>query len=193
LILQQLKLATHDRHKALEKQLPLLRPALSLPDYRQFLSRFLGYYLPLEARLLPLPWWQQMAFAYSDRRKSPRLEQDLLALGEAAASVQCLPQCRDLPALETLPQLLGCLYVVEGATLGGQIISRHLQATLGLTASTGAGFFSGYGPLTGSHWKAFCTELTSLSVRCGSDDAVIASANETFATLDRWLFPSALA
>lgn len=188
LILQRLKLATEDRHRALERQLPLLQPALSLPDYRQFLVRFLGYYAPLEASLLPLPWWPQMGFAYSDRRKTPRLQQDLLALGEGAASVQSLPHCRELPVVESLPQLLGCLYVVEGATLGGQIISRHLHAHLGLTADTGAAFFSGYGARTGSHWKAFCNELSSLTVAQGSEDAVISSANETFATLDRWLF-----
>jgi heme oxygenase (biliverdin-IX-beta and delta-forming) len=190
-ILQRLKLATHERHMALEKQLPLLHPALSLRDYRRFLARFLGYYVPLEARLLPLPWWQHMGFAYTDRRKAPRLEQDLRALGEAEASVQLLPQCHELPALESLPQLLGCLYVVEGATLGGQIISRHLHATLGLTAETGAAFFGGYGTRTGSHWKAFCADLSSLTARCDGDQAVITSANDTFATLDRWLFPQA--
>ena len=191
LILQRLKLATRERHQALEQKLPLLHPTLSLRDYQLFLARFLGYYLPLEARLLPLPWWPQMAFAYSDRRKAPSLQQDLQALGEATASVQSLPQCPDLPALESLPQLLGCLYVVEGATLGGQIISRHLHATLGLTADTGAAFFGGYGTRTGSHWKAFCMALTSHAARCDSDDAVISSANDTFATLDRWLFPKA--
>lgn len=193
LVLQRLKLATQERHKALEKQLPLLHPALSLREYRRFLARFLGYYVPLEARLLPLPWWPHMGFAYSDRRKAPRLEQDLQALGEAEASVQSLPQCHELPVLETLPQLLGCLYVVEGATLGGQIISRHLHATLGLTANTGAAFFSGYGTRTGSHWKVFCTALSSLTNQHENDEAVITSANDTFATLDRWLFPRASA
>ena len=150
MILQRLKQATRERHAALEIQLPLMQPDLSLAAYRRFVARFLGYYAPLEAAMLPLPWWQQLGLTYSDRRKSPRLEQDLLALGMGPNSVQQLAQCLDLPPLESLPQLLGCLYVVEGATLGGQIITRQLHTTLGLTASTGVSFFSGYGEHTGS-------------------------------------------
>jgi heme oxygenase (biliverdin-IX-beta and delta-forming) len=190
-ILQRLKQATRERHAALEARLPLLQPDLSLAVYRQFMARFLGYYAPLEASLLPLPWWQQLGFTYSDRRKAPRLEQDLLALGACPNSVQCVPRCQDLPPLDSLPQLLGCLYVVEGATLGGQIITRHLHTTLGLTPGTGVSFFSGYGATTGSRWKAFCTQLTTLAAAGDAEGALIASANATFSSLDRWLFPRA--
>jgi heme oxygenase len=91
--------------------------------------------------------------------------------------------------LETTAQLFGCLYVLEGATLGGQIITRHLHASLGLTPETGAAFFAGYGARTGSRWKEFGTHLSAFALQSGSGDAIVASANSTFETLDLWLYP----
>lgn len=90
-----------------------------------------------------------------------------------------------------MPQVLGCLYVIEGATLGGQVITRHLLATHGITPETGGAFFAGYGAETGPHWQAFGAMITAAE-RFGAADEIVASANRTFETLDRWLFPRAV-
>jgi heme oxygenase len=58
---------------------------------------------------------------------------------------------------------VGCLYVLEGATLGGQFISRHL-ATLGIGPANGGLFFHGYGAKTGEMWKSFQTNATGFCV-----------------------------
>ena len=190
MILKLLKEATAPLHGALESKLPLLDAHLSQHTYRQFLHRFLGYYEPLEAKLLAFPYWSALDFDYAERHKTPRLLQDLQALGETPDAIQGLARCRDLPLLATQGQLLGCLYVIEGATLGGQIITRHLQANLGLTPSSGASFFEGYGEQTGRQWKAFGAMLKASATETESHDAIVASANQTFETLDNWLFPS---
>jgi heme oxygenase len=189
LFLKRLKQATNERHRALEGQLPLLDSRLSREHYRQFVSRFFGYYEPLEARLLSLACWDEIGFDYAERRKTPRLEQDLIALGETPDALTWVPRCQDLPEVVTIPHLLGCLYVIEGATLGGQIISRRLQTNLGLTPESGASFFNGYGAQTGPRWQAFGTTLTTLAQRTGGEEDIIDSANKTFATIDEWLFP----
>jgi heme oxygenase len=189
MILKRLKESTRERHAGLEGQLPLLDPQLSRENYHQLLRRFFGYYAPLETHLLALPWWGKTGFAYTDRHKTPRLVQDLIALGETPETLEQLTCCNTLPEVVTLPNLLGCLYVIEGATLGGQIITRHLQATLGLTPETGAAFFNGYGAQTGAQWQSFCTILTSLAEETGCDEEIIATANRTFETLEQWLFP----
>jgi heme oxygenase (biliverdin-IX-beta and delta-forming) len=189
MILKRLKQATSERHAALEDQLPLLDSRLSRENYRQLLGRFFGYYAPLEIRLLALPWRDETGFDYTDRHKTARLEQDLIALGETPGTLARLPRCQDLPEAASLSNLLGCLYVIEGATLGGHIITRHLQANLGLTPETGASFFNGYGAQTGAQWQTFCTMLTDLAERTGGDEEIIATANRTFETLEQWLFP----
>jgi heme oxygenase len=119
----------------------------------------------------------------------PRLEADLLALGDR--DLARIPRCEQLPDLDTVPQVLGCLYVIEGATLGGQIITRHLLANLGLTAQAGVAFFAGYGAETGPRWQAFGAMLRGGAQRWGGEEEIVASANTTFETLESWLFPKA--
>ena len=121
MILKRLKEATGARHGALESRLPLLDAGMSRASYRRFLLRFWGYYAPLEAQLLALPCWNSMDFDYAGRHKTPRLVQDLRALGEPPGSIEGFARCQHLPKLASLGQLLGCLYVIEGATLGGQV------------------------------------------------------------------------
>ena len=190
-ILQRLKHATRERHVALERRLPLLDPLLSQEAYRQFLGRFFGFYAPLELSLFGSPAWHETGPLYFERRKTPRLALDLIALGAAPDALTALARCRELPDVTSGARLFGCLYVIEGATLGGQIITRHLNAQLGLTPQTGALFFSGYGEQTGSRWKAFGALLTAFAQRSGGedDDEIIAAANQTFATITGWMFP----
>ena len=54
--LQRPRQASRERHACLEAQWPLLDAGLSRDAYRRFAGRFLGYYAPLEVRLLSLPW-----------------------------------------------------------------------------------------------------------------------------------------
>jgi heme oxygenase len=193
MILKRLKLATSACHTALESQLPLMNADLSRDDYRRFVSRFLGFYAPLESQLLAAPCWQVLAFDYHARQKTPRLKQDLLSLGCSADVLAITPHCTDMPVLTTPEQILGCLYVIEGATLGGRVITRHLQNQFGFTPESGGAFFDGYGAETGSHWKAFCSMLSRNADHVGDEgrhEAIVAGANRTFETLTNWLFPT---
>lgn len=187
-ILKRLRSETSERHAVLEQKLPLVDPRLSRDGYRAILEGFFGYYLPLEAQLGGSAVWGELDFEFAARRKVPQLERDLGVLG---GTTEDLPQCAELPELETIPQVLGCLYVIEGATLGGQIITRHLQANLGITPETGGAFFAGYGGDTGARWQAFGAMITAAAERVGGEDEIIASANRTFETLELWLFPHA--
>ena len=190
-ILPRLKQATAERHAALESRSVLLAPGLSRADYCGCLRRFFGYYAPLEARLLRSQGWPGVGLAYAEREKTPQLSRDLAALGITAQGLAQTPLCHALPDLRTTARLFGCLYVIEGATLGGQTVTRHLQACLGLTPQSGGAFFSGYAQHTGSRWKAFCAHLSAFAHTSGAEDEIVASANDTFSTLDHWLYPPA--
>ena len=165
-------------------------PAFSLADYRRLLARFYGYYVPLEARMVAWSRVEARGIDYAERVKVPELERDLIALGETAETIAQLPRCTVLPALATEAEALGCLYVVEGSTLGGQVITRQLLKSLGLTVENGVAFFNGSGAETGARWKAFGAWLEEAAARLDhdQDDAIIAGANETFRTLGDWLF-----
>lgn len=188
MILQRLKIETRAQHAALEGLLPLLNPNMSLEAYRECLRRFYGYYLPLESLLIAQPVWDELGFDYTRRCKAHGLQRDLLALGDSPTQLMQIPRCHDIPKLHTLAQVLGCLYVIEGATLGGQIITKHLQANLGLTPAHGATFFNGYGVCTGAQWKAFGIMLITRAEQANDSNAIVDSANQTFQTMGQWLF-----
>lgn len=188
MILVRLKRDTGVKHHALERRLALLAPDLPRVLYQTYLARFYGYYAALEQRLIGFRAWPAVAVDYSGRHKTPQLESDLHIFGHTNATLARLPLCLDLPVLQSPAQVLGCLYVIEGATLGGQIITRHLAASLQITAQSGAAFFDGYGVRTGPCWREFGAALTAAAGLLQQDDAIVANANATFDTLSRWLF-----
>lgn len=46
----------------------------------------------------------------------------------------------------------GMVYVVEGSSLGGQVLAKMASAQLGLTGDRGARYLTGYGAETANHW-----------------------------------------
>ena len=186
-ILKLLKDKTRESHIALERQMPLLDAALLPGTYRHMVQQLFTYHKPLEAALLSSSGFAELGIAYSERAKTARLGRDLEALGLSTRDIEHLRDCESLPPLAHPSHIFGCLYVLEGATLGGQIVARHLQASLRLTADSGASYFSGYGVDTGPRWKAFCALLTAYAARADVHDDILAGAHATYATLSAWM------
>ncbi len=76
------------------------------------------------------------------------------------------------------------MYVLEGSTLGGTMISRRLRQSLGLHPGSGGGaqFFFSYGPQVGRMWRDFTAALEAYSEgnAHGKDEEIVASAQATF-------------
>ena len=88
------------------------------------------------------------------RARSELIESDLLALGLSRRELAELPRCADLPRLSCPEDLAGCLYVLEGACLGGQVIAPVLHRRLGVAKGSGASFFVGDAEATSARWIA---------------------------------------
>lgn len=187
MILTRLKQETRAEHEAVEQTVDLLSRLGSAGDYRLLLERFLGFYAPMEAQLGALPVWDELAIPIADRMKVPALLCDLDALGMTPGEVAALPRCADLSVIEGAPHALGCLYVLEGATLGGQLIAREAQRALGLTPERGCAFFSSYGKDVGPMWREFRTWLVAAANDEAAEAAIIRGAHETFGSFGRWL------
>jgi len=179
-----LRLATQAEHQRLEQKLDLLSPSLNLEQYVHLLRRFYGFYKGWEPKVaervaVDLPE------LFDPRRKLPLLETDLLALGSEQPNGLADQPCLDVLELDTLAGALGSMYVSEGSTLGGQLLSPHFRKQLHIDAGSGCAFFAGYGDLTFARWRAFQAVLRS---RPPSDDkAIIDSALTTFRLLYDWL------
>ena len=98
-----------------------------------------------------------------------------------------MPRCADLPRLSCPEDLAGCLYVLEGACLGGQVIAPALHQRLGVAKGSGASFFVGDAEETSARWILVLAWLEGL-VRAGArSEEIVASARATFLTLARWV------
>ena len=75
--------------------------------------------------------------------------------------------------------------VMQGATLGGRVVSRHIQARFGSHAPRG--FLDCYGPSTREQWESFRVALTRLATSRENEDRIIAGAQECFRAFTRWL------
>lgn len=74
--------------------------------------------------------------------------------------------------VDNISKLAGYLYTKQGSTLGGQVISKHLQKTLGLEPGVTNNFFSGYGDDTGPKWKEFMNFLINSEGQLNMEEAV---------------------
>lgn len=211
-IMQRLKQETSLYHKAIEQHINLEQLCSSVEMYRHMLQRFYGFYRPVEQKLSQLPW-HTLDFDFAARQKQALIEHDLTLFGEDRTSLNQLPQCATLPNLEEFPQALGCLYVLEGSTLGGQLITNHVERTLRISPEWGSAFFYSYGSQVGPMWKqfaAFIAKYTDCSsseneivrenkpISSGLDSSatvssitvssiIVSSAIDTFVTLHSWL------
>jgi heme oxygenase len=186
MIAARLKDETRPLHDAVERAVGIPDRPLTPARYRHLLARFHGYYAPLEDRLGRADL-APVGLDFGARRKAALLEHDLLALGLAAGAVRDLPRCPDLPAVDGLGDALGCLYVLEGATLGGRVITRHVGQTLGLRPGAGCSFFASYRDRVGAMWAEFGAALAAFAAAGGDADAVVRAAKVTFTTLGRWV------
>ena len=159
-VLHELRAGTQTRHVALEKRLPFFSDTLDLECYKRLMSAYYGFYHELENRLLHSPWTVD-GFDLHLRLKTPALH---------------------IPA-----SLLGVLYVLEGATLGGNVLRKQISERLGLEAHNGCAFLYVYGTDTGRQWKAFMDFLGSVPLDAQARGEVVQAACSTFSCFEQWL------
>ncbi len=182
MLLERLKRETRARHDRLEALAGL--PA-SRAQHRALLEGLYGFVSAWEERLAKLlPAADPLR---AGREKTPWLAKDLECLGLDAEARAALPRCTEaqLPAGATRAELLGVCYVLEGSTLGGQFITRHLRERLGVPEGEGDRYFRSYEGDVGARWREFGVELSRHSSP-ENDELILRSAAETFDKLADW-------
>jgi heme oxygenase len=182
---QRLKRETAAVHQHLEAQLGLLDPGLDVPRYLRVLGTFYGFYVPLEIDVTRLAA-AELPLGFPLRARAGLIERDLLALGRSPADLSALPLCSDRPQLSCVEDLAGCLYVLEGACLGGQVVNALLHRRLGLAKESGSAFFAGDGAGTLARWTVVVAWLDGLPRRGASTAKIISAATATFDAFARW-------
>lgn len=180
-IMARLKYETAPLHAELDA---MVAPLLSeRARYRSLLASLRDAYAAIERELARhAVQLARAGYDLAQRTKLRWLDDDLTTLNG--------PEPRAIRTSYTLANssaALGAVYVVEGATLGGQVIARQVIPALALSSERGCRFFTGYGPETGERWRetrdAIETHLASRDVPEAAN-GTIAAARMTFALID---------
>jgi heme oxygenase (biliverdin-IX-beta and delta-forming) len=194
--LEGLRAATREIHERLHLH-PAFAPIMSAqPDivgYARLIAQLRGFHIPTETWLFTAA--ERLLPELTDlrqRRKAHLLQQDLVHLAAIPGVELSDPGAVESRSRLTRPALLGCLYVIEGATLGGRELGRKLAPTLqsaGLTGADGRQFFLAYGARQGDMWRRFCTVLADAAGTFTPSEcrAMETAAHEQFLALENWL------
>lgn len=95
-------------------------------------------------------------------RRLACLRADLAALA-APAALQPVPTT----APASLAAAYGCVYVVEGSTLGGMALAPIIERELGLAAGVATSYLRLWGTETAAHWRAWLGRLSEFGKSVG--------------------------
>ncbi|NCI47247.1 biliverdin-producing heme oxygenase [Sediminibacterium soli] len=180
--LADLREKTGPMHKQLESNplsAALMQPGVTHAQYAHYLSFFYPVIAYCEQTVFPLV---QEFVNTGDRRKLHWLKQDLASLQASPVEKPFHPQTDGL----NMAGAMGVMYVMEGATLGGKVILKHLGDKLGIDEHHSARFLFGYGNDTGRQWTIFLEAFTAYVTEHRVEKAAIAAAQSMFASIDRY-------
>lgn len=181
---ERLKADTLTNHQQVEKLLmSKIRCVSDTRGYVHLLAIFYGYFGAAEV-LLDRFIEKNRLQDFESRRKAASIKDDIDYFN---GSLPKLAGPDDLPEITNNLQAFGMLYVLEGSTLGGPIITRVLQKQLHLSDTNGFSFFNGYGIETEMMWQSFKQALERIVTNEEECKVVIASANRTFFLFRNWI------
>jgi heme oxygenase (biliverdin-IX-beta and delta-forming) len=183
-VLRRLRTETATEHQAVEDTLDLLSADLTRDRLVDVLTRMHGFWRAAESGLDDWATTEPadaLSVGWEGRRRSHLFAADLAALGAGPAEV-----APELPEVTGTDAALGRLYVLEGSSLGGVFIDRHLATLPQLAVAGRLSSFSPYGERTGAMWHAFRT-VTRARVAAGGDAGrLVGAARQTFGALASW-------
>ena len=169
----------HDATEAVAFAKEMKAGTLTLSNYQQLLVSNLFIHQSLETAFMPvltaLPNHPLSSFI---DKKSLWLEKDIALAAipfKKGIFTSVVP-----PVYESVADLIGGLYVVEGSMLGGRFIVRLLQQNANLKTIPSFHFYNGYAALTGQRWKAFQNLATETLSTQQEFDKAIEKAKATF-------------
>lgn len=138
---------TAESHRQTEAQIDWRAELATRESYVALLAKL--YTLAASADAALNRWLGDRIDWLSERRLATLIADDLDDLGtpRPVAAVDCFSWVNSWGAAA------GVLYVVEGATLGSQVLARAANESIGVDLSHGARFLNGYGQRTRERWS----------------------------------------
>jgi heme oxygenase (biliverdin-IX-beta and delta-forming) len=178
MVIDTVRTETKRQHQELEGVLiPVLKKMTDANAYAALLRMFYGYYQGIEDatdKYLN----DDIVPRYSSRGKGERILQDLRSLGITDTP----PISTNLPEINSVATALGAMYVLEGSSLGGQIITRMLMDSLKMPLEHFK-FYNCYGEESKAYWEQYVDALNNSAASMTEDEReiIVNTAKDTFA------------
>jgi len=179
-IAERLKSETRDSHERTESLMfssEIMNGSLTLSDYKLLIQTLLDFHFSFEDNVHSLV--RQVlpkSFDLGKRKKLPALQHDANILKLGAHHINY----SDTSSWKAV----GWLYVMEGASLGGQVIMRKILANHAIAETGAYRFYEGYGNQTGPYWLSFKTTIDQ-TVPTEKEQEVVEGAQTAFNILGR--------
>lgn len=184
LFLSRLKADTSALHRKLERapvSANLMNPSVTKQQYMQYLAAMRQVIAWTESQVFPII--EPIINDIESRRKLHTIDRDLDNLQWFAHDLHS-----DFnPSVSSMSPsvLLGFMYVVEGSSLGGMVILKHLQPQDFITPDT-TNFLTTYGEQIGTYWKKFSMTMSAYTVKNRIESDVIQGARDAFNAIDEY-------
>jgi heme oxygenase (biliverdin-IX-beta and delta-forming) len=188
IFLQQLRSKTANSHQLIEQNSmsqSLMSQGVTITQYAQYLKSMYTFVYGFEKMVFPLLKNYEM-LQIDHRRKSHLIQADLALLNYTVDQPFVNNELFNTH-YHNVADALGGMYVLEGSTLGGQIINRHLLKNLGDSITGKTTYLTAYAEQTGSMWKVFLQLLCEEATTSANKDEIIDSAVNTFSLLNNCL------
>lgn len=181
-LLFKLKEDTKECHQNVEKVLVAeLKSLSSLEEYGRLLLKLHNFYQALEQQVHVLID-ESILPDIKSRKHVGKLKSDLLHLGFEVDEAQNPFSDK----INGISYALGILYVMEGSTLGGQVISSMLKKRLPVTDENILSYFNSYGENTPMMWNSFRIHIENAPIPIDENE-MTQGAKDTFEHLRLWL------
>jgi heme oxygenase len=177
-VVRSLRQATQDLHARLEQSCVfsrLMQADVTVDDYVRALGALHRSYSTFEPRMIQ--GLQRIDRHYDYRGRLPLLQRDLTRLGVAPQATEVTPA---LAPPCSRPATLALLYVVEGSSLGGQLVMRQLQARLGPAVTGAMAFYALDGGLEKQPWRQAQALLRSQLSNAQESASTLIEARKVF-------------
>ena len=183
-ILEQLRLETRGDHDALEAiglSEKIMDGSLQPDEYKRLIKVHYLVHRELEEQLEQAGVGNLFPdLNYGERKKMPLIRKDLQELGIKEEELATKEAAGSSPEIAIPFGLLGCMYVMEGATLGGMVIVKSLRKNEHLSGIDTFHYFGCYGGETGKQWKRFLEVLQLEGNKPEAKEQVVLAAKETY-------------
>jgi len=185
MFIEELSAQTMQDHQQLDKLLiPYIKGCDTAAKYADLLQCFYGYFNPLEL-LISTYINDNIVPQYSRRRKANVIAEELQSMHE---NLRATNKDVSLPGINNIAGAFGAMYVLEGSTMGGKIISKILAGNLGRQPSD-IRFFNYYGADADALWGQFVQTLNTFAEELddAGKDTIISAARNTFHCFKAWI------